>query len=135
MASNKLFTNIITGTAIIASLTTGGMAGMKVLASRSIDTEVPEVTAPSASPSVVPSSSPVATVPTASATPVPVETAVTPSVSPTMSPEASRFPLASIIPGGKFDDDGDDEENELEHEEDRESGKNEKIETPDHEDN
>lgn len=137
MASNKLFTNIITGTAIIASLTTGGMAGMKVLASRNIDTEVPEVTIPSATPSASPSFAPINIVPV-SAIPVVGDNDANHSVSPSMSPTASpdtKFPLASIVPGGRFDDDGDSDDNELEHEDNHESRVNEKIEVEDHEDN
>lgn len=138
MPSNKLFTNIITGTAIVASLTTGGMAGMKVLASRNIDAEVPEVTLPSATPSASPSSAPIIIVPV-SAIPVVGENDTNPSVAPSITPSVSlddnKLPLASIVPGGRFDDDADSDDNELEHEETRGKIDNEKIETPDHEDN
>jgi hypothetical protein len=134
MSNNKLFTNLITGTAIVASLTTGGMAGLKVLASRNVEVEVPELTVASPSPSAVGTPAP-------TALPQPVESAIpsadpsaTPPVMPSASPISSDFPIASLAPGVGFDDDDDDRENELEHEDKKVNENHDEDEREDHED-
>ncbi|MFZ2199665.1 MAG: hypothetical protein WAV40_02675 [Microgenomates group bacterium] len=159
MTSNKLFTNIVTGTAIMASLATSGYAGIRVFASKNHETVVPEVSTPTPVPSIPQT-------PAISATPEPSATIentdnvtmddpglnemindiVIPSASPTesimpsASPASSDFPAASSLPGATFDDeDEDDEDDELEHEERRENDheddeNHESKEVEDHED-
>lgn len=134
MASNKLFTNIVTGAAIVASLGTSGMAGFRVLANRSVDTEVPDVATPTPSPA--PTGSPVGTVaaePTSIPSAAPsAEPTVLPSAIPSTLPSPSDFPVASLKPGAGFDDDGDDDT--IEHEESEELDSQDETKTEDHED-
>ena len=115
---DAFISKILAGTLTVASLATSGVAGYKVLAAHKAEpAPVPVVAeaspAPTGSPavlgvkaeeqaeaaadaSVAPSESPAP-----SATPT-----STPSVAPSTSP--SGFPVASAIPGGKFDDSSDD---------------------------
>lgn len=114
MPSNNLFTNVITGTAIIASLATGGMAGLKVLANKNVEVNVPELLAVSPSPSPttelnVKTSNDVAKDVVQADEPVG-------TIDPSSKPMTDDFPVASILPGTRFDDDDESDEDELESE-------------------
>lgn len=129
MPSNKLFTNVITATAIVASMATTIGAGIKVAASRNNqEIEVPEVVAASPLPTATPVEEEIAT-------PIPTDNPLlVTQVASEVSASPSDFPVASMIPGAQFDDD-EDEEDEDEDELEKDDHEDEKDEDEESEDN
>lgn len=140
---NKLVSKLITGLGIAASLTTSGVAGWKVLASINENPEVPEAASPMPTPEVTASlgmdnkntdqdSEPEVPAANPLASPLPTKSPVASvAVLPSATPSSTKFPTASAIINGKFNDDNDDE---LEVEEEHEDEKDEKDEEDEQDD-
>lgn len=106
MLRNKLMSNLLTGTAILASFATSGYAGFKVLADKNEPSQVPEVkTETTVQSKEIEKTSVVSNIDTPR-----------PSASPSVMPEASvqPTPIASVSPAAQVFDDAEDERDELE---------------------
>ncbi len=147
MWQQSLTSKLITGGMIALSLGTSGVAGYKVFANRGSDLTVPEVGTPTPTPAASQTSAGAGLVMDAQADEQTMVTQegnleagevmpevvgeVLPSPSiPSMAPQPSNFPVAPMISGGQFDDDGDEDELESE---DSDHDREEKPEEREHE--
>ena len=130
MSGNRLFSNIITGTAILASLTTGGMAGLKVFANKDKAVTVPEL--PISMTSASPSPSPTVISGEAQNQKLDDDLNSDELILPSSTPMISEFPIDSMKPGNSFDDE--DEGEELRHKANSEEREHEEREDDDHDD-
>lgn len=126
--NSKLLSNILTGAVIAGSLTTSGVAGYKVFASRNVSDQVPELTAPTPRSSPTSEESGEVEVEQTEQEEIRPDQSVAPNASVNAQAEtlaspspasvgANDFPVASTVSRGSFDDE---DESEREHELERE---------------